>query len=66
MGTEFIPEHEKAEKHPNLISPDEYEHVINENPELFVHPLHMTPERCLNMHFRPESVESNRLSLSKR
>ena len=51
MGTEFIPEHEKAEKH-NLISKGDYEQVLAENPELYVHPEHMTAERCNNLHFR--------------
>lgn len=57
MGTEFIPEHEKAEKH-NLINPGNYEHVLAENPELYVHPLHMTPERCNNLHFRLDDSNS--------
>lgn len=39
MGSEFIPEHEKAEKHANnLISPDDYNRILAENPELYVHP----------------------------
>ena len=39
MGTEFIPEHEKAEKHSsNLISPDQYENILAQNPDLYVHP----------------------------
>ena len=54
MGTEFIPEHEKAEKH-NLINPEDYSRVLAENPELLVHPSHMTPERHENMHFKFET-----------
>lgn len=53
MGTEFIPENEKAEKHANnLISPENYNRILAENPELYVHPQHMTPDRCQNMHFK--------------
>ena len=65
MGTEFIPEHEKAEKHQNLISPDDYERVVDENPELFVHPQHLRQDRCENMHFKMEGGNSqNKLSFS--
>jgi hypothetical protein len=41
MGTEFIPPGEVSEKHPSLISPDRYNAILAENPELFVHPLHL-------------------------
>ena len=51
MGTEFIAPEEKQEKH-NLISPEQYDRICEENPELYVHPLHMKPGRTNNMHFR--------------
>ena len=54
MGTEFISQHEKAEKHPNLISPEDYNRILEENPELYVHPDYMTADRCNNMHFKLE------------
>ena len=58
MGTEFISPHEKAEKHPNLISPEDYNRIIEENPDLYVHPDYMTADRCNNMHFKLEGGAS--------
>lgn len=52
MGTEFIPDHEVSEKHPSLISPDRYNAILAENPELYVHPNHFEGDRCQNMHFK--------------
>ena len=60
IGPDFIPPEEKAEKHPNVISPADYERILAENPELHVHPERLTPERCENPHFKlppPPEVE---------
>ena len=60
IGTEFIPEAEKQEKHPDVITPEAYERILSENPELMVHPLRLTEARCENLHFRmndPEPTE---------
>lgn len=56
MGTEFIAPEEKKEKH-NLMSPEEYDRICEQNPEIYVHPLHMKPGRTNNMHFRLDSEE---------
>lgn len=40
-----------------MISPDAYDRVLAENPELHVHPLRLTPARCENDHFKMEEVK---------
>ena len=40
-----------------MINPDAYERILKDNPEMFVHPLRMKPERCENAHFKLEEPE---------
>lgn len=63
MGSEFIPE-TIVGNDLNLITPERYDQILNENPELYVHPLHLTPDRCLNMHFRVEEPEADTAPLA--
>lgn len=39
------------------MQPDRYEQALTENPNLYVHPLHMKPGRCENRHFKMEKFE---------
>lgn len=57
IGKEFIPEADKQEMNPNVISPERYEQILSENPELMVHPLRLTTARCENVHFKMEEPE---------
>lgn len=38
-----------------MISPDEYDRILEENPELHVHPLRLSPSRCDNPHFKMDN-----------
>ncbi len=64
MGTEFIPENEVSEKHTDLISPDAYEAIIKENPELYVHPERLTPDMNRNRDFKLEGHEGGNMTQS--
>jgi len=51
MGGTVIPDDAPTDEY-NLITPDRYEESLEQNPELYVHPQHMKPDRCENMHFK--------------
>ena len=51
MGTTFCTDQEKAELH-TYIEHENYDKTLERNPELFVHPMDMRPDRCNNWHFK--------------
>ena len=57
MGTQFIPEEEKNAKQ-TLISPQDYDRITSENPELYVHPQSLKPGMSSrNLHFKLEGED---------
>ena len=60
VGPVCIPENEKAERHArNVISPEDYERILAEEPGLHVHPLYMRADRCENNHFKMKEEPQN-------
>ena len=58
VGPVCIPPEDKDSRPDNVINPDAYERILKDNPEMFVHPLRMKPERCENAHFKLEEPEA--------
>ena len=55
MGNKFVDEKEKAQKHPTLISPEDYERIVAENPDMMVLPEYMNADNAhRNMHWKLE------------
>ena len=58
MGSTFCTDQEKAELH-TYIEHENYDEILEKNPELFVHPQNMRPDRCNNWHFKLPEPEVN-------
>ena len=52
MSDQCVPDDEPLHEDLNLMTPERYESILAENPELYVHPSNMKPERCNSMHFK--------------
>ena len=42
------------------MTPERYESILAENPELYVHPQHMTSDRCKSMHWKLTEAEQEK------
>lgn len=56
MGPTYVSDEDKAalqaENKMTIMSPDTYDKVLSQNPELLVHPKHITESRCNSKHFK--------------
>ena len=62
MVRECCPPEEVAQLHgEGVIRPDAYDRILEENPELYVHPIKLSTEGRLsrNMHFVSEHLQTN-------
>ena len=60
MGPDFIPESAKDKGDYEVMTPEKYESIIDENSELYIHPQYLKPGRTENMHFKLADDEAAR------
>lgn len=57
MGGQCVPDSAIVPEDREIMTPERYEKTLADNPELYVHPQHMTPERCKSMHWKLPEAE---------